>query len=71
MPNLAPELRQRARELRALADEIADSRITAGLRRAAEACDRFASSEEQHGSGGAGDGRRAGTDRRPRRANRE
>jgi hypothetical protein len=54
MPNLA-QLRQRARELRALADEIADPRITAGLRRAAAACDRFASSEEQHGSSAAGE----------------
>ena len=70
MPNLAPELRQRARELRALADEIADPRITDGLRRAAEACDRFASSEEQHRSG-AGNGHHAGTSCRLRRASRE
>jgi hypothetical protein len=44
---LKREMRKRARELRALADEVADPRVKRSLLRTAEACERFAEREEK------------------------
>ena len=43
----APDMRQRARELRALAEDIAEERTRSSLLQTAEACERFADREEQ------------------------